>query len=122
MVRVASVRPSIHPSIHRSVNVKSPSSRIKRLRTLVQILSHGVARGVCHVLPTVKKPPDDIIEKSANHTADLQWVFAGIGNQETSHASGDSQMTPEWMTSSSWRPYCLQVSRNPFLNQFKYID
>jgi hypothetical protein len=37
----------------------------------------------------------------------LQWVFAGIGNQETSHASGDSRRTPERMTSSSWQPYFL---------------
>jgi hypothetical protein len=34
----------------------------KRPRTLVQILTHGGARGVCYVLPTVKKPPDDVIE------------------------------------------------------------
>jgi hypothetical protein len=40
-------------------------------RILVQILSHGGARGVCYVLPTVKKPPDDVIEKSANHTAEF---------------------------------------------------
>jgi hypothetical protein len=39
---------------------------------LVQILSHGGARGVCYVLPTVKKTPDDVIEKSANHTAEFE--------------------------------------------------
>jgi hypothetical protein len=39
----------------------------KRPRTLVQILSHGGARGICYDLPTVKKPPDDVIEKSTNH-------------------------------------------------------
>jgi hypothetical protein len=33
---------------------------------LVQILSPGGARGVYFVLPTVKKLPDDVIEKSAN--------------------------------------------------------
>jgi hypothetical protein len=38
---------------------------------LVQILSHGGARGVCYILPTVKKMPDDVIEKSANHTAEF---------------------------------------------------
>jgi hypothetical protein len=38
-------------------------------RILVQILSPGGARGVCYILPTIKKPPDDVIEKSANHTA-----------------------------------------------------
>jgi hypothetical protein len=37
----------------------------------------------------------------------LQWVFAGIGNQETSHVSEESRRTPERMTSSSWRPYFL---------------
>jgi hypothetical protein len=37
----------------------------------------------------------------------LQWVLAGIGNQDTSHVSGDSRRTPERMTSSSWRPYFL---------------
>jgi hypothetical protein len=43
----------------------------KKARTLVQILSHGGARGVCYVLPTVKKLLDDVIEKSANHTAEF---------------------------------------------------
>jgi hypothetical protein len=43
----------------------------KRPRTLVQILSHGGARGECYVLPTVKKPPDDVMEKSASHTAEF---------------------------------------------------
>jgi hypothetical protein len=43
----------------------------KRPQTLVRILSHDGARGVCYVLPTVKKPPDDIIEKSASHTAEF---------------------------------------------------
>jgi hypothetical protein len=57
----------------------SPSSRIKKNnRTLVHILSHGGARGVCNVLPTVKKPPDDVIEKSASHTAEFavgeNWI------------------------------------------------
>jgi hypothetical protein len=33
---------------------------------LVQILSPGGARGIYLVLPTVKKTPDDIIEKSAD--------------------------------------------------------
>jgi hypothetical protein len=40
-------------------------------RTLVHILSHGGARGICYVLPTVKKPPDDVIEKSASHAAEF---------------------------------------------------
>jgi hypothetical protein len=81
----------------------------KRPRTLVQILSHGGARGVCYVLPTVKKPPDDVIEKSANHNSRIcsGCMFAGIGNQETSLASGDSRRTPERMTSSSWRPFSV---------------
>jgi hypothetical protein len=43
-------------------------------RTFIQIWSHGGARGVCYVLPTVKKPPDDVIEKSANHTAEFAVV------------------------------------------------
>jgi hypothetical protein len=43
----------------------------KRPRTLVQILSHGGARGICYVLPTVKKSPDEVIKKSANHTAEF---------------------------------------------------
>jgi hypothetical protein len=43
----------------------------KRPRTLVLILSHGGARGICYVPPTVKKPPDDVIEKSASHTAEF---------------------------------------------------
>jgi hypothetical protein len=34
-------------------------------------LSHGGTRGVCFVLPTVKKPPDDVIEKSANLAAEF---------------------------------------------------
>jgi hypothetical protein len=40
----------------------------KRPRTLVHILSDGGARGICYVLPTVKKMPD---EKSACHTAEF---------------------------------------------------
>jgi hypothetical protein len=76
----------------------------KRPRTLVHILSHGGTRGI---LPTVKKPPYYVIEKSASHTAEFAVVFAGIGNQETSHASEDSRRTPERMTSSSWQPYFL---------------
>jgi hypothetical protein len=43
----------------------------KRPRTLVQILPHGDARGVCYILPTVKKMPDDVIEKSANHIVEF---------------------------------------------------
>jgi hypothetical protein len=38
----------------------------------------------------------------------LRWLFAGIGNQEPYHASGNSRRTPERMSSSSsWRPYFL---------------
>jgi hypothetical protein len=79
----------------------------KRHRTLVQILSHGGAGGVCFVLPTVKNRQMTSLKNQPIMQPNLHWVFAGIGNQETSHASGDSRMTPERMTSLSWRPYFL---------------
>jgi hypothetical protein len=47
----------------------------KRHWTLVQILSHGGARGVCFVLPTVKKPPDDVVEKSAEFAVGVCWYW-----------------------------------------------
>jgi hypothetical protein len=66
--------------------LKSPSSRIKKA-------------------PDISS--DDVIEKSASHTAEFAVVFACIDNHETSHASEDTRMTPERVTSSSWRPYFL---------------
>jgi hypothetical protein len=83
---------SVHTSIHPSVNVTvrpiadlSPSNAFKlpifeisiledekSSRALAQIVSPGGARGVYLVLSTVKKWPDDIIEKSANRTANSQ--------------------------------------------------
>jgi hypothetical protein len=105
--------------------LKSPSSRIKkRPRTLVQISlfeisilqnkkkapdisSDFVARGVCYVLPQSKNRQMTSSKNQPIIQPNLQWVFAGIGNQEKSHASGDSRRTPEQMTSSSWRPYLM---------------
>jgi hypothetical protein len=50
--------------------LKYPSSKI---------LSPGGARGVYLILYTqLKKMPDDVIEKSANHTANLQWCSVSL--------------------------------------------
>jgi hypothetical protein len=56
---------------------------MKKIQALVQILSPGGARGDFTFYPLLKKMPDDVVNKSANQTANLQWCS---GNRNTPKA------------------------------------